>query len=277
MKALTFLIVLLMCSTNLYSAGSIHYYDLTKRPAEEVIPLIQPFLEPQEAISGDGYQLFIKATATRAQEIEELIANIDKAADIFKISVSNDQNLFRARDSISGSAKIESGDTTIQVGKPRDKDSSVSIQADSTTRNNQNSQTQFVQVQEGKPAFISTSTLRIIPIHSYIEKPNGDYIIEGYYPTDQNGFFAIVRSPDNKTANVSLQSVASSNSGRKSYHGYGQPQTYLNTTLQVPIGKWFEVGGIDQSSSSSSSGILSRSNSNKETSNNIFMKVDIVN
>ncbi|MEM7304621.1 MAG: hypothetical protein AAF372_03745, partial [Pseudomonadota bacterium] len=201
------LCITLLCFIFLISAlqaGSIHYYDLTQRTADEVIPLIKPFLEPGEAISGEGYQLFIKATPSRANDLEGMIANIDQSLETFKISVSNDQNLLRQQNSVSGSAKIEGGDTTIQVGKHRNKDSSVEIRAESSQINNQSNQVQYLQVQEGKSAFISTANLRIIPVRNYSPRTNEDYISKEYYPVSEDGFFVTVRSPDNKTANVKI-------------------------------------------------------------------------
>lgn len=277
MKYLHFSFILIItCSTVLY-ASSIHYYDLKQRPAAEVIPLVQPFLESGEVINGEGYQLFIKATPARAKEIEGLIANIDQSLDTFKVSVSNDQSLLQARQSVSGSARLESGDTSVQVGKQKNKDSSVEIRASSSSENKHSGQTQTLQVQEGKPAYISTADLRIIPVRNYPNNVNGEYVTQEIYPVSQDGFLVTVRSADKKTANVSIQSATSNKTDRPVYHGYGQEQTYLDTTLQVPMGRWFEIGGINERSNSSSSEILSRSSSNKQTGNSIVMKIELLN
>ena len=52
-KLWSFVVALILFSTT-YAAGSIHYFDLKNRPANEVIPLLKPFLQENEAISGDG-------------------------------------------------------------------------------------------------------------------------------------------------------------------------------------------------------------------------------
>ena len=263
--------------SSLIIAESIHYYDLKQRPASEVIPLIQPFLEPGEVINGEGYQLFIKTTPIRANELHDLIVKIDKPMASYKISVSNDQSLLDSRLAVSGSARIESGDTTLEVGKPTKQESSAELGVDSSNENKQSGQTQHLQVQQGKAAFISTANLGIIPIQHYSNGRKRNYTTQEMYPTSQDGFFIVVRSANNKTANVNIQSTASNKIDRSVYHGYGQKQTYLDTTLQVPLNSWFELGGIDESLTSRTREILSDSQSSKQTSNAILMRIERVN
>ena len=267
-------LILLIIDSSLLYAGSIHYYDLEQRPAAEVIPLIQPFLEPGEVINGDGYQLFIKASDARANQLKGLIANIDKPISDYKISVSNDQSLLQSRQSVSGSIRIESGDATIEAGELISEDSSAEVRVESSNRNKQSGQTQHLRVQQGKAAFITTANLRIIPVQYY---PNGAHLAQEIYPTSQDGFFIIVRSANNKMANIEIQSAASNKTGNNVYHNYGQEQTFVNTTLQAPLNSWFELGGINENSSSHSSEILSRSQSSKQTGNSILLKIEQIN
>jgi hypothetical protein len=268
--------LMVLCSSQLL-AGSIHYYDLKQRPASEVIPLVQPFLEAGEVVSGDGYQLFIKATPARADELKALIVNIDKPLATYKISVSNDQSLLTARHSVSGSARIESGDTTVEAGKSINKDSSAEIRIDSSKNDKHSGQTQYLKVQQGKAAFISTANLQIIPAQHYSNGTNRDYVTQELYPASQDGFFIVVRSASDNNVNIKIQSAASNKTERRVYHGYGQKQTYLDTTLQVPMNSWFEIGGIDESSTDRSSELLSRSQSSKQTGNAILIRIERVN
>ena len=275
MKIIILITIMVVLQTTSYAASTIHYFDLHNRPAVEVIPLLQPLLNEHEAISGDGYQIFIKTNAVRAKEITDLIQAIDRAIKTFKISVTSDEYVATQEDNLDASIRTESGDATIQVGKYPRKKNGVSVQIDSRHTEDKSDKTQFVQVQEGKPAFVSKETLHIIPIYSYIQRPNGDFLIEHNYPStsSQDGFYVLARSSDDKTVNVSIQS---SSSGQRSYQGYGKEQTYVDTNIRIPLGTWFEIGGNTESYSSDEKGILYKTKKNSERYNKIFLKVELL-
>ena len=56
---------------------SIHVIQLHNRTADEVIPLIKPFLAPGAAASGTGYKLIVKTTPDNLQAIRTLLNDID--------------------------------------------------------------------------------------------------------------------------------------------------------------------------------------------------------
>ena len=276
MKYFLIFLISLVLSSPILAADKIHYFDLQNRPADEVIPLIQPFLEGNEAISGDGYQLFIKASQQRKGEIENLISAVDKAVKSFLISVTNDEYVATRNNTINASITARTGDAEINVGEPvRDK-SGVTVHIDSRNAEDKSDKTQFVRVQEGKPAFISRESLHIIPIYAYVQRPNGNFLIEHNHlsPSKQNGFYVIARSADGKTANVNIQSASSN---KQTYQGYGQDQTYVDTTLQVPFGTWFELGGNTEIETTESKGVLYKTKKNKQRYKKIFLKIELTN
>ena len=239
-----------------------------------MIPLLQPLLQDNEAISGDGYQLFIKTNSHRAQEIENFITAIDRAIKTFRISVTSDEHVASKEDNLDASIKIESGDTEVNVGGLPRKKPGVTVNIDTRNTENNSEKTQFVQVQEGKPAHISRENLRITPIYAYVQRPNGNFLIEHNQlsPSAQDGFYVVARSADGKSANISIQSASS---GSRHYQGYGHEQTYVDTTLQVPLGKWFEIGGNTESQTSETKGVLHRTKKNSQRYNKIFLKIEL--
>ena len=262
--------LLMILAPILYAADTIHYFDLKNRPADEVIPLIRPLLNDTEAMSGDGYQLFIKAPASRVKEIESLISSVDRASKTFRISVTNDEYAASNENNINASVQIESGDVTVNAGKYPRKEPGVTVDIDTRNTESKSDKTQFVQVQEGKPAYISKENLRITPIYSYVQRPNGNFLIEHnrLTPSKQDGFYVVARSADSESASISIQSASSSSN--RAYQGYGQEQTYIDTTLRVRLGEWFEIGGNTDTRSSDSKGILYRTKKNQERYNKSF-------
>ena len=276
MKKLTSIFMLIILSSTLLASDSIHYFDLKNRPADEVITLIRPLLHDTEAMSGDGYQLFIKAPASRIEEIERLISAVDRASKTFRISVTSDEYAAINENNVDASVLIESGDAEVNVGKYPRKDPGVTVNIDTRNTENKSDKTQFVQVQEGKPAYISKENLRITPIYSYVQRPNGNFLIEHnrLSPGKQDGFYVVARSADGRSVTISIQSASSS---KRTYQGYGQEQTYVDTTLRVRLGEWFEIGGNSDSRNSESKGVLYKTKKNKERYNKIFVKIELSN
>ncbi len=277
----------LLC-TIVLAYESIHYFDLKNRSAEEVIPIIVPFLQANEAISGDGYQLFIKTNTARAKEIESLINTIDKAAKSFRISVTNDEHIALSQNSIDGSVTIKTGDAEIQVGSDRipEKDSGITVDADVTdndrvtanwearTINSERNKVQFIQVQEGKPAFISRENIRLIPVYSYVKRPYGVAVIDHSHTpySREDGFYVEARAADDRYAQVSIQTV----SGLAEHHRSNEyEQQYAETNIRVPFGQWFEIGGSTNTYKSSSKGILYKTEEKEERYSKIYVKIEL--
>ncbi len=258
------------------AADSIQYFDLKHRPADEVIPLLQPLLQEHEAISGSGYQIFIKTSQQRVPEMQSLINAIDKAIKTFRISVTNDEYVVSDENNVDASVTARKGDIEVSAGRYPPSEPGVTVNIDTRHTQDKSNNTQFVHVQEGKPAFISRESLRIIPIYAYVQRANGDFLIEHNHlsPSRQDGFYVLARSSGDNTANVSIQSTSSN---RRTYQGYGQDQTYIDTSLQVALGQWFEVGGNTDSSETESTGVIYKTKKKNQRYKKIFLKIDFAN
>ena len=68
MKALVAVLLALCLAALTVQAESIATIELQNRPADEIIPLVKPMLGPGDAITGQGFQLFLRAPPdTQAQ------------------------------------------------------------------------------------------------------------------------------------------------------------------------------------------------------------------
>lgn len=272
-----YLLLSIICylpALSLAAGETIHYFDLRHRPAHQVILLLEPVLQPHEAISGDGFQLFIKAAPEREQPIKKLISAIDRAIKTLRISITSDEYMAIQENRLHVSARLKTGKSNVQVGKPVSKKSSVVVHADTRYAENKNDKTQFVQVQAGKPAFVSRQKLHIVPVHTYVKRLGGNLLIDHHRASThaQDGFYVLANLADDQTANVSIQ-AASSN--QTPHSGYSHDQTYVHTSLRVKLGKWFEIGGNNNTYSRESKGILYRSKSHKQHNKKVFVKIEL--
>lgn len=271
-----FTITCLLLLASASYADSIHHFDLRSRTADEIIPIIQPLLQQNESVSGTGFLLFIQTSNQRASELKHLIESIDQRGKTLRISVTSDERLVAHENAIQSSVRIESGDASVIVGQAnRNSGTNVTIKGKYTTRNTESNKTQFINVEEGAPAFVSKDTLRLIPVTSFIGTNRGVSAIDH---TEVNirsdGFYVEARTIDEQFATIEIQSFAS---GNQSNRNFEDEQLSVDTTLRANIGQWVELGGIGESSSSASSGILSRTQRSEDRFNRIFLKIEVVN
>jgi type II secretory pathway component GspD/PulD (secretin) len=117
---------------------------LRHRTVEQVLPALQPLVEPGATLSGSRGQLFLRASPANVAEIRRALEAIDRPARRLQISVRFDDALARERRGIEASGTIGSGGAR------------VGITADDARRAATERVDQRLQVLEGSRAFIFT-------------------------------------------------------------------------------------------------------------------------
>jgi type II secretory pathway component GspD/PulD (secretin) len=88
---------------------------LRYRTVEQVLPSLQPLLEPGAALSGSRGQLFLRASPSNADDIKRALAAIDRPAKRLQISVRFDDALERERRGVEASGTIGTGGARVGV------------------------------------------------------------------------------------------------------------------------------------------------------------------
>ena len=262
------LVILLfsLLSAQAYAGDSIEVIPLKSRSAEELMPLIRPLLDPSEALSGTGYQLIVRATPERQDEIRALIAQLDQAAKQLRISVRRaaheEIERERAQANIvvigSGGGEVETRGSAI-IRSTRDK---------SGERNNFQ-----VTALEGTPAFINAGEAFPVPTQSGYIVDGQPIITQGIeYQQLNSGFYALARTNgDEVTVDISPQREV------LDPRGTGHIQTTsLVTTVRGRLGEWLELGGTSQQRSQEGGGLLRSTRSKDDTQQTLWMKVEQV-
>ena len=87
MKALVAVLLALCLAALTVQAESIATIELQNRPADEIIPLVKPMLGPGDAITGQGFQLFLRAPPDTQAQVKQMIGALDVAPKMLLISV----------------------------------------------------------------------------------------------------------------------------------------------------------------------------------------------
>jgi type II secretory pathway component GspD/PulD (secretin) len=223
-------------------AQSLEIIQLKNRPADQVLPVVRPLLEPGASASGSGFQLFVRTSAANLAQIRQVVASLDRAVRQLVIYVKEDA------DGAGASAGME----------------------DRTYSNRDNAARQ-VRAQEGIPAFIASGVSMPVAAESVIRTGRGTVVERSVASREiSSGFYVIPRvSGDRVFLDISSQSETPASLGPGSANA-----SRIATTISGKLGAWIELGGVSRSQSDQSSGATSSISSTDASARSVYVKVE---
>lgn len=233
------LFALLLAGTTYGAQTRIELIELRHRTAAEVIPLIAPFIGPDDAVSGTGYQLILRTTPQTLEQIREVLKTIDTAPRRLRIIVQQD-----TADDRTGSDGAASGSVIIRT--PSGRSPAVGGRANArvygTRSDEQANATQQVVTLEGSPALIQIGQSVPIVEQRYMGTyGQGAELYESItYRDVTTGFQVLPRlRGDMVTLEISphRQTLSPDHPGRIDVQE-------MHTTISGRLGEWIDIGGV---------------------------------
>lgn len=238
-------------------AQSLTVIDLKYRRAEDLIPVLQPLLEQGGALTGQDYKLFVRTSGNNLAQLRSAVAQLDKQQKQMLVSVrrSTALDIQQEQASASGTLSTRNGVSgTVRAGERSLQTNDASVSS--------------VQVLEGNSAFIATGTT--VPVVTAFAVGGGKrpFVAGAIEQRNlQRGFMVTPRlTGDQVILEISQQD--------ERVGGNGIQSQSLNTQVIGRLGSWIQLGGVSETSSSTSSGILSRSYSTGGNELAVWVKVD---
>ncbi|MBZ0071011.1 MAG: hypothetical protein K8I04_04720 [Gammaproteobacteria bacterium] len=258
-------LLLMLLSATGRAADRIELIPLQNRSAEELMPLIRPLLDRNEALSGTGYQLIVRATPQRQEELRALIAQLDQAARQLRISVRRAAHEEIERERIQGTVDLGAAAGAVEA---RGRVILRSTRDKGGERNHYE-----VTAREGTPAYILTGEAFPVPTRSGHVRDGRVVITEGIdYQELSSGFYALARTHDGEvTVDISPQREV------LDPRGSGRIQTTaLITTVRGRLGDWLELGGTHQRHTQEGGGLLRSTRNRDATQQTLWLRVEVV-
>lgn len=206
--------------------------SLRHRTLEQVLPALQPLLEPGGAISGMNDQLILRASRRNREQIRLALEAIDTPVRRLLIRVS------QHRDEQTRQQGVEVSAIDLRRG-----DSRVVVRAQDRRGAQNAGSTQMVQVVEGGRAFIRVGQSLPIPLQQLVVGPRGIVVSQGVVFRDLGqGFFAAPRVVGDR---VTLEISPQFDSPADLRDGSFSTQR-LSTTVSGRLGEWLALGGSSQ-------------------------------
>lgn len=268
-------LLILLWALNSAVADELEVLQLQYRSVNEVLPVLQPLLEPGGTLTGMNDQLILRTSAKNRSQIKAVLARIDLAPRQLVIYVRQNMNQQQQNHGISVNGQISAGGVLVAVPpnqRPtaRLSDGNVNLDVQNSQRNSQEAADQMVRVIDGGAAYISAGVSIPMPMQSIQYGPYGAVISTAtVYQDLGSGFYATPRvTGERVTLDISPQQT----SAQTGQYGSRNVQR-LTTTVQTRLGEWVQIGGTDSNNTQTASQLLGQGSQSQQSQRGVWLKV----
>ncbi|GAA5317155.1 MAG: secretin N-terminal domain-containing protein [Candidatus Pelagadaptatus aseana] len=275
------LLVLLMLTSQAQADDRhMEIIPLKHRPAESLIPSLQPLTSGNTSLSAVGNKLIIKASPSDILQLKTLIEELDTPLAQFRISVrsGNQSNIRQYETGFEHQGPNVTSTPTIKRSTNRDgvtihsetrRSSSKVIVHRNSSLNSNNAQQQ-VRATEGYPAYIHIG--KEVPVSSLIIWDAYDNVgVTRDYKPVISGFYVVpqLSNDDYVVLSLSTQKQSLGNNRQINTQGY-------QGTVRGRLGEWIQVGGLGQQDNQRETSLNRHYSSNVASSGNLYLMVERV-
>lgn len=254
------LILLLACVTFVTGARAqgMETINLRHRTAEQMLPLVQPMVEPGGAVIGAGDKLFLRTSPRNLAQVRLVIDALDRPLRRLMITVRQGGDKAGADTRASAGVRLSPSDSSIRgsVGERH--------------YGNRQSVDQQVQTVEGGRAYINVGQTTLLPLRQVVRTPTGLVVTDTLVRHDiGTGFHAVPRlAGDRVTLDISpTQDTPGTLPGSVNVQ-------HLGTTVSGRLGEWIALGGSTRQESGTQGGILRYGTGSARDDRQVWLKVE---
>lgn len=238
----------------------IEVISLQNRPAAEIQPLLMPLLDANDAVTGDGFNLIIKASPERLENIRSIVEHLDTRLHNLMISVLQSSN--KSAEQLNAEAFVVATPSTLRMhgmsGDTRDFDSRRTAQQ--------------LRTLEGQPAHIQVGQIRPVETVTIYNRGYGypGVAINTELQEASTGFAVIPRLQSNNEITLDIAPWSDQFLGRN----WIATQS-IQTSIRARLGEWIEIGSIGQQEKTDRRGFSGFNYSTHDNERKILIKVDL--
>lgn len=257
MKRIALIVILVTFVTAAWAQG-LEVLTLRHRSAEQLLPQLQPLVEPGGTLTGTGDKLFLRASPRNQADIRQALGALDRPLRRLMITVRHGGTAEGEKVGASGTVILSPGD------------SSVHARAGERRYSTRDSISQQVQTVEGGRAFINIGQSIALPFREVVLTPAGAVVSRGMVWYDiGTGFEAEPR--------VAGDTVTLDISPRHDTHGPipGSVNVRrLSTTVSGRLGEWMSLGGTSRETAGDTSGTIHYGTRSGRDERQVWLKVE---
>ena len=278
--ALVYLLLTLLA--NIAFADAIDTIALKNRPAEELIPIIKPMLDPGASITGQGFQLFVRTSNENMQQIRQLIAKLDTKARQLLISVFQGEERDLHSLDVDGQIQHEGDNFDANIGSSSSSERGGSVSYStrnsrggantiSTRGRSRDNPVYTLRITEGSQGYIQTGSSDPVFTGGIWSGPLFGGVSAGLgYKDVQSGFYVKPRThADQVTLNVHPYKESRSHTLGGAYDTQS-----ASTVVTGKLGQWIQIGAVTEQTQRNQSSVGSISSTQSRNNAGIWIKAD---
>lgn len=232
------------------NADETRIVQLKHRSAAEIIPLIQPLLGPNDAITGTDFRLIVRTSDKNFREIERLLAQLDAARRQLRITVKQTVAREAENSGVGVSGEVKNDNVRIQLPRQSPPDNrgaivqkdGLRLETRQTRTTSSNSSTQFVSTLDGSPAFVRVG--QSFPhVQRILAIAGKQQVLLAQGVSFHNVVTGFDVTPHVQGESILLQIAPRLSSLSNPTTGLVNFQEY-STTVVVKPGDWVDIGGL---------------------------------
>ncbi len=256
------------------AARELQVIELRYRPAEEIVPVVQPLLEAGGVLTGADRVLFVNTSPANFEQIRQAVEMLDRRPRQLMVTVGQGTVTRDDGTDLRGTATVGSGNVQVGVNAPPGDDAGVAVGVRSGSRRADLHNTSSVRTLEGTETYIAVGQL--VPLTTTQVVPGARRPLE-YSSTEyrdvSTGFYATVRLRDET---VTLEVSPQQQRLRGAATAPVIETAGLVSTVSGPIGEWIPLGAVHEAGSGDTTGLLVWGRRSAESQYSAWVKVDEV-
>jgi len=235
---------------------ALEFIPLRHRTVDQVLPVLQPLLEPGATLTGQSGQLIVRTSPANLAELRRALEAIDVPSRRLQILVR-----------FEGAADAASRDASAS-GTISNRGSHIELRAVDTRTSEAERIDQRVQVVEGGTAWIGTGQSRTVPQRRLIRTPGGVVSQETFVVQEATSGFAVIPRLSGETVQLEIAPQ------RETLGPAGTLQSQrVASTVSGRLGEWFELGALAGGAASDERGIGVSAQARSADSRRVWVKV----
>lgn len=257
-------------------ADEMRTIQLRNRPAEQVIPVVQPLLQPGDAVTGQGDLLFVRTDAATFRQLQKVIESLDRAPRNLLISVGQGTVTRNAASGARGTATIGSSEVQVGINRPPSAEPGAQIQVEGTRQQANLRNVSSVRALEGNEAWIQIGqSVPVTQTHVGSTAWGGQTVERTtQYRDVATGFYATPRINGDRVV-LEITPRQQSVTGPREERVINS--SGMTTTVSGRLGEWIEVGAVSEARSGSTRGVLVWGTRSDQSEYAVWVKVDEAN
>jgi type II secretory pathway component GspD/PulD (secretin) len=272
-SACAFLVLLFLFAV-IASAQQLEVIELRYRLVEDVLPVVQPLVEPGGVITGSDHMLFVRTSPSNLEQIRQAVAALDRKPRQLTVSVGQGTVTRLDAADVRGAASFGSDEVRVGVNAPPGSETGVAVGARAVSQRANLHNVSTVQTMEDSETWIGAGQSVPITTTEVVPGRRGPVEVSSTgYREVSTGFFATVRvSGEYVTLEITPQ--------QQRLHGSpGAPVIATagsSSTVHGRLGEWIPLGGVSESSNEASVGLLAAGGHRETSQYTTWVKVEEV-